>query len=132
MNIRSFFCILPLTAAFGITNAAFAQSAASSSDVEAHHTPASAVPDGVLRLNGSLYIINNGVAHRIELADGQMATMDGNIHKVPQNYTAPATAPTTTTQGASPDRTVPAPTSAADRDRNVSDTSANKKTPSEK
>lgn len=46
--------------------------------------------NGIVRLNGNFYVVNNGVARRIDLADGQMATMDGIIRELPRSDTVPA------------------------------------------
>jgi hypothetical protein len=58
--------------------------------------------EGVLRVNGVLYIVSAGIAKRIDLVDGQMATMDGLVKAIPAHATLPGGVPqATATSGAS-------------------------------
>jgi hypothetical protein len=107
--------ILAVTAAalaMALPDRLHSQSAASG-DVEAHHDYNSGgIPNGVLRVNGVLYIVNGGVARRIDLADGQMANMDGVIGKLPKDFVV-------SKLGATPAGTPMAPTGTTDRQRAV-------------
>lgn len=97
MNIRSILQILILGAALTTGHFASAQVTSTSGDARVNDRASGlAITEGVLRVNGVLYVVTAGIAKRIDLADGQMATMDGLIRAIPANATLPGGVPQAT------------------------------------
>jgi hypothetical protein len=97
-----------------------------------------ALSEGILRVNGVLYVVTAGIAHRVDLGDGQMATLDGVVRTVPLNATLPSGVPKATISGATgavrndPSSTATGATNTpqADRNKNVGNPAPGATTPS--
>jgi hypothetical protein len=139
MNIRSILHAVIVVTVLATAHVASAQVTSTSGNPRVNETADRALlAEGVMRVNGVLYIVSAGIARPIELADGQMATMGGVVRNIPVNAalpggipqatitTTPAVPPATTNPTTIPGKTTPQ----AERNRNVGDPSPGATTPS--
>ncbi len=97
MNIRSLLPITAVAVACAAGNIASAQAPSNTAANEVNERANRlAIAEGVLKVDGKLYVVSAGIARRIELKDGQMATLDGLIRPIPPNATLPGGVPKAT------------------------------------
>jgi hypothetical protein len=141
MNIRTILQITILGMVMATANVASSQVTATSGGTAVNErNPQVALSEGVIRVNGVLYVVTAGIAHRIDLADGQMATLDGLVRAIPPNATLPGGVPQATISGPTgavrndPSSTATGATNTpqAERNRNVGSPAPGATTPSER
>ena len=142
MKIRSILQAVIAVAVLAATHVASAQVTSTSGDTRVNETAQrTLLAEGVMRVNGVLYIVSAGIARPIELADGQMATMGGVVRPIPPNATLPGGIPqatistpaagTVVTPATATPTTIPGrATPQAERNRNVADPTPGASTPS--
>jgi hypothetical protein len=97
MKIRSILQAVVAVSVLATAHMASAQVTSTSGEVKVNEAEQrTLLAEGVMRVNGVLYIVSAGIARPINLADGQMATMGGVVREIPPNATLPGGIPQAT------------------------------------